>query len=152
MKSFKSLILFSVVLLGFGFLFVGPAAAKDCPTGGSYNSTTNKCEADPLCPDGRYDTSRKSCLQDPTYTCMSDKYTFNPHPPCSSGNTYWCEGEVVCPCGVFVPEYGYCDAGSPPCPSGCPQGVDNGKQSAVGDIAQTGASLLGFAPRVHISA
>jgi len=52
MKLSTRFILLITVLLAFGFLNTSPASAKDCLSGGTYNSSSNKCEADPACPGG----------------------------------------------------------------------------------------------------
>ncbi len=91
-------------------------AGTYCPSGYGYNSGTNKCEADPLCPNGWYDNttySSPTCLANATYTCFSSEYTYNP-------DTFRCEAEPDCCAGVLVNAASsvYCDEGHPP-PCSC---------------------------------
>jgi len=66
------------------------AVTKTCPSGYTYNSSLNKCQANPVCSSGAYNSTAKKCVINATLTCPAGSY--NP----STGK---CETEAsfMCP-------------------------------------------------------
>lgn len=110
-----------VLILWLSTLLFSPEItwAGCCPSGYAYNSSTLKCEAEPICPGGTYNANLNVCTTDATFTCPSG-YTFNL-------DAFYCLGDVLCACGgtlYFNPGPG-CKKGTapPPCDIDCGYGT-----------------------------
>jgi len=115
MKSFKCLIFLITVFLTISFININSSyAVPDCPSGYTYNLSTNRCEVEPICENGFYDPEWNFCRAAATHTCSSLSYDYNP-------STRRCEAQpLCCPSASLVNPYGgmsqYCDEGHrPPC-------------------------------------
>ena len=72
------------------------AYTPTCVSGYTYNSTRNKCEANPVCPSGSgYNTAYNACLKAVSSTTCPSGYTYNSSrqkceksPTCPSGSSY----------------------------------------------------------------
>ena len=97
------------ITLGFVGLLnvrVSHAVEPACPSGYSYNQTSNKCEAAPLCPYGEYDPARDKCSATVDFICPAP-YVYN-------SSTYRCEADPFCLCGVLtITTHSYCRDDSP---------------------------------------
>lgn len=109
-KFLLTMAVLSTAILGFTGLAIAQTTAPTCPSGMTWDTTSNWCSSAPTCPTGTvYDVTNNS-YYDVTHQlwCVST-------PPCPSGTTW--NGT-----------YSQCNGGTPPCPAGQTE-VDHG----VGD-------------------
>ncbi|MEW6602903.1 MAG: DUF6531 domain-containing protein, partial [Nitrospirota bacterium] len=124
MKYFKGLTSLVFVFIAISAFNVSPLyAIPDCPSGYTYNLSANRCEAEPICVNGFYDTQWDFCNAPATHTCNSGVYDYNLSTKRCEASPFCCaSASLVHPSGASQ----YCDEGhAPPCT--CPGygGIDD---------------------------
>ena len=115
----------------------------NCPDGMSLNGDTDKCEVDPSCSAGNYDTGTDDCRFDTQSACPDGFIVvscFGEEPPtcicsgiasCPAGDlntdTDKCESNPTCSTGSYKPATNYCEK---TIPKECPDGTEEYKDES----------------------
>ena len=94
-----------------------------CPSGTTLNASTHRCETNPTCSSGSYDSNSKTCILVTPATCP-DGSTLN-------GIADKCQASPTCPSGGYDPKQDMCvEISDRTCPSGTILNTSTGKCEA----------------------